>query len=261
MKKLIALALTLVMAVAMFVPAAADDSDIILKGTPVVDGVVDAMYEGSATYTVEDVNPGFYGWGEDAGATFAVASFLWDENFIYLVVDVKDETLVNTGRRSPMDDKWQNDGVEIIFDNEYKWRLRANVDGDFDLHDTDAVPYDFSKCQFAYNVGTDGYVVEFAIPMNNIDVDFEFGFSLQVDNMANVDPSVGGYACGSGDAEMYYTCSSTAAKAPETTADTTPVTEPTPSDVPTTPKTFDAGIIAAVAAIVSAAGYAVTKKH
>ena len=55
-------------------------------------------------------------------------------------------------------------------------------------------------------------------------------------------------------------CKKEATQAPETTADTTPVTEPTPSDTPATPATFDAGIIAAVAAIVSAAGYMLAKK-
>lgn len=44
--------------------------------------------------------------------------------------------------------------------------------------------------------------------------------------------------------------------APETVADTTETTVVTPA-----PKTFDMGIIAAVAAIVSAAGYVVAKKH
>lgn len=44
--------------------------------------------------------------------------------------------------------------------------------------------------------------------------------------------------------------------APETVADTAETTVVTPA-----PKTFDMGIVAAVAAIVSAAGYAVAKKH
>lgn len=50
----------------------------------------------------------------------------------------------------------------------------------------------------------------------------------------------------------------TEAPVEETVAETVAVEEPV---VETAPKTFDMGIIAAVAAIVSAAGYAVAKKH
>ena len=49
--------------------------------------------------------------------------------------------------------------------------------------------------------------------------------------------------------------SETETTAPETTA---PSTE---NDEPTAPQTFDFGVIAAAAAIVSAAGYALTKKR
>ncbi len=91
--------------------AAAQDWDIEIPSTstpPVIDGKVDGVWSIASVQSVEIPVNGTPDSPEDSSATWQV---LWDGGYLYVIVDVKDATLVNdTGTT------WQDDAIEFYFD-------------------------------------------------------------------------------------------------------------------------------------------------
>lgn len=270
MKKALSLILAILTVMALSVAASATtfSSTQIKNGTPVVDGVLDDIYTQSASASLDTM--GFYCWGDgsadNCGA--ATAYFLWDSDYLYICVIAEDDTLASGGP----DCGWQNDAAELWFvDEDLKFKVHAASDNNFFLGgDADGdVPWDkgFDASKHAAVLGDDGWVVEVALPMNDLSAGKSFGFDLQINDIYSADYSASGAASGSQKPEDYtLECVAEKVVLPEPETEAPAETEAEVVDVADeiallAPKTFDATIIAAVAAIVSAAGYAVSKKH
>ena len=235
----------------MIAPASAAGANEILKGTPELDGQLDDIYTQSAVYTIEadSVN---YAWGGAEIQDFSEAAsyFLWDDNYLYVcTVNVDDTPVALTGEKT-----WQNDAAELWFiDEGLRHKIHAAADGNFFLGgDGDGqTPYDFAGAKSVANYTDDSWCIEVALPMNDLGAGKEFSFTLQVNNCLD-DGAAAGSASGSQAGDYAMKC-----VAEEVVL---PVVEEVVEEA-TAPQTFDAGVIATVAAIVSAAGYAISKKR
>ncbi len=258
MKKLASLLMAGLLAVAMIAPASAAGANEILKGTPELDGALDDIYLQSAVYTIESdvVN---YAWGGAEIQDFSEAAsyFLWDDNYLYIcTVNADDTPVALTGEKT-----WMNDAAEMWFiDEGLHHKIHAAADGNFFLGgDKDGqTAYDFAGAKSVANYTDDGWCIEVALPMNALAAGKEFSYTLQVNNCLD-DGAAAGSASGSQNADYGMKCvaEEVVLPEPETEAEVVDVVV----DAPAAPQTFDAGIVAAVAAIVSAAGYALSKKR
>ena len=255
MKKLASLLMAGLLAAAMIVPASAAGANEILKGTPELDGVLDDIYTQSAVYTITEdkVN---YAWGDADIQDFSNAAsyFLWDDNYLYIcTVNADDTPVALTGEKT-----WMNDAAEMWFiDEGLHHKIHAAADGNFFLGgDKDGqTPYDFAGAKSVANYTDDGWCIEVALPMNGLAAGKEFSYTLQVNNCLD-DGAAAGSASGSQLADYGMKCvaEEVVLPEPETVAEAV-------EEVVAAPQTFDAGVIAAVAAVVSAAGYALSKKR
>jgi len=251
MKKLFTLIMAGLLTACMIAPASAAGANEILKGTPTLDGQLDDIYAQSAVYTIENdvVN---YAWGgaEIQDFSNAVSYFLWDDNYLYIcTTNVDDTPVALTGEKT-----WMNDAAEMWFiDEGLRHKIHAAADGNFFLGtDGDGqTAYDFAGAKSVANYTDDGWCIEVALPMNDLGAGKEFSFTLQVNNCLD-DGAAAGSASGSQAGDYAMKC-----VAEEVVL---PVVEEVVEEA-TAPQTFDAGVIAAVAAIVSAAGYAISKKR
>ena len=123
--------------------------------------------------------------GSDNTASFGV---LWDDDYLYIGVDVVDGTLCTNGRQG-----WYDDGIEICIDGDYS-------------HGTTFNQYDrrFVKPMWSYWIQeedgqlqqgvihqwietNDGYSMEFAIPWNNFNTTPSVGMNLGFNMVVNDD--------------------------------------------------------------------------
>ena len=122
-----------------------------------------------------------------------------------------------------------------------------------DAHECVSIPIiaaNIAGAKSVANYTDDGWCIEVALPMNDLAAGKEFSFTLQVNNCLD-DGAAAGSASGSQNADYAMKCVAEEVELP--------VEEVV--EEPAAPQTFDAGIVAAVAAIVSAAGYALSKKR
>ena len=251
MKKIFTLIMAGLLTACMIAPASAAGANEILKGTPELDGALDDIYLQSAVYTIEadSVN---YAWGGAEIQDFSEAAsyFLWDDNYLYIcTTNVDDTPVALTGEKT-----WMNDAAEMWFiDEGLRHKIHAAADGNFFLGtDGDGqTAYDFAGAKSVAGYTDDGWCIEVALPMNDLGAGKEFSFTLQVNNCLDNDAAAGS-ASGSQNADYAMKC-----VAEEVVL---PVVEEVVEES-AAPQTFDAGVIAAVAAIVSAAGYALSKKR
>lgn len=277
MKKLSLILAVILMAALFVVPTSAEDYNI-LRGTPVIDGVVDAEYYKSSYIAIspelEDSRMDYHLGGDttEEDSSSGIVYFLWDDNYLYCAAVVQDKHLVN----ADYDEfKWAEDCVEfypryegigdgnVHIDAFGKWCVAS--DDLYTLFDPDNIVYACTQ-----DVANNSYVVEFALPIYDLAEGAEFACCLQLNSITSPTSYIDNedVACAWGGSRVnntYYLVSTSAsepATEDTTPADTTPA-DTTPVDTtPTTdaPATFDAGIVAAVAAIVSAAGYMIAKK-
>ncbi len=262
MKKLASLILAGLMTVAMIAPVAADSTDI-LKGTPEIDGVLDEIYLQSASQTLG--NPAFYAWGDSGDADMSATSyFLWDDSYLYVCTVVTDDDVLDVGAATyeANPTNWQADAVEAWYD-EGNGIFKSHADAYGNTFFVQANPgeptFTNEDLVNAAAITDDGYIIEYAMPFAELGDGVSFNFSLQVNDISTED-FANGYASGVQAADITMTMIGTEVTYPE------PETEPetvadVAAEVETAPVTFDAGIIAAVAAVVSAAGYAISKKR
>ncbi len=207
MKKAIALIMALLLAVAMAVSAFGVYADelvnpILFKtanGTPTIDGVMDEAY------TQSDLIPVVHA-GADVvipeGHATANAYTLWDDQYIYVYVDVTDNTPSDP---CPSPDKsWNYDSVEVYVDyandkydvedmlvSEYAAQIRlqrhAESNGGFGTEGGahEYIDSGIVLVQVEREDGT-GYVIEAAIPHNNM-LSSIIGFAMQINDDMNND--------------------------------------------------------------------------
>ena len=260
MKKLFTLIMAGLLATAMIAPVSADSTKV-LNGTPVVDGQMDEIYTQSAVQTLGDP---FHWWDFTAGEEdmSAKAYFLWDSDYLYVLVDVDDPEVISVGaavyEANPVN--WQAEAAELWFDEgNGKWKTHAEATGlTFFVQAVNGEPtFTSEDCKYATSLTDDGYMVEYAMPVANLKAGGSISTTLQVNDLASCDAHPGtGYASGSQDANIALTFDAESVVYPEPETVAEEVVETVAA-----PQTFDAGVIAAVAAIVSAAGYAISKKR
>jgi len=261
---MLSLALSAIVVAGMALTASAAEFNV-LNGTPKLDGELDEIYLQSAAFVcdVDGINYAWGGYADGVNLEDATAYFLWDSDYLYICTVAKDSTPLSAGEGAG----WQNDATEHWFiDEDLMHKLHLAADGNFFLGaDGDgAAAYDVEACKSACKTNADGWVTEIAIPMNDLAAGKAFSYSLQINNITTADTTVG-VAWGTQKAEYEFECvaDAVAGAEPETTPETEPETVADAAGEATTeaPQTFDAGVIAAVAAIVSAAGYAISKKR
>jgi tetratricopeptide (TPR) repeat protein len=126
---------------------------------PTIDGKVDACWDKTQAYAIEN---SFYSPAsspEDCSATFKT---LWDENGLYVLVDVTDDDLQNDS-----DDFWQDDTIEIFIDADnsksdsyddtdyqyhFGWDATSPTMGESQHGKTDGVKYAFARTEKGYRL-------------------------------------------------------------------------------------------------------------
>lgn len=172
----------------------AAERDTILKGTPVVDGVLDDMYKESTQLKFNPKYTDTSTWtATDQGDNTGDLYTLWDEDYLYIFAVVNDKEVVSHGSQYAKTESnpWLNDAVEI-FTNNYKVSVDAfgmrtfthqNQFTDEELNalprataflkDGEVIQYsknlDLENLPEGYTVeGANGYTVEMAIPIAKI---------------------------------------------------------------------------------------------
>ncbi len=270
MKKTLALLLATLMtgAMALSAGAAFDRTYTAPYGTPDMDGEVDAVWE-YAEWTAVD-KP--YDGSTDTDSTLQI-KMLWDEYHLYFLAEVYD-TDINV----------ENDIVEVYID---ELMDRASSYGDDDsqtrfkvadgkLPDNAGTNHQSDVECVVNALGGDKYLLEGCImwmaakPVEGLQIGLEFMYNEGNATSDFVEAYRWNVDTANGDTPPYQSteCFGTLTlgaapvvetEAPETEAEV--VDAAAAPAVAAAPQTFDAGVIAAVAAIVSAAGYAVSKKR
>ena len=153
-----------------------------LKGTPTIDGNIDKLWDNAKTINVNTFSVG------QSGAT-ATAKALWDENYIYVLMEVKDPLL---SKKSA--DTYQQDSVEIFIDednaksNAYELgdiQYRVNFDNERSINGAS----DANSFITATKTTKDGYIAELALPyrISIFKPNAIIGFDLQVNDDADGD--------------------------------------------------------------------------
>ena len=173
MKKLTAMLLCIVLVLSLATVAfAAEPATEILKGTPVVDGKMDALYEGSYTTTV-DKSSVIWVPKEDTDDVKTTVRFLHDGEYLYVCAVVTgDSAIVDTGAAS-----WACDGIDVWFMTpEKNVRSKITLDAYAQPYDEDnkyigayenGLNIDLSKVEKAAvrDEANKSYVVEAKIPV------------------------------------------------------------------------------------------------
>ena len=88
-----------------------------IYGTPVIDGVADTVWDGAEIQYLNHV------YQDDTTTTPSVARFrsMWDENYVYFLVDVEDETMGNKAWETAVTagNLYKRDGMSFAFSPDY----------------------------------------------------------------------------------------------------------------------------------------------
>ena len=149
------------------------------KGTPNMDGEIDEVWN-----TANSFNTDLKVEGSDAAK--AKVRTLWDENYLYALLEVKDSNL-----NKDSDKDHEQDSVEIFIDENNA--RTPSYDGDdaqyrvnFENKQSGGGSRNMDKFKSATKVTDDGYIVEVAIPLQNKAAVNQFlGFDAQVNNAEN----------------------------------------------------------------------------
>lgn len=145
--------------------------------TPIIDGEIDDSWNETASI---DVNK--YTMGKDGA--YGTAKALWDKDYVYVLVEVKDSNLSKANANAH-----EQDTVEIFFDeNNGKTtayesddiQIRINFDNEVTV--TDGKSSDMYKT--ATKITDDGYVVEVAIPhtIKEFEINQVVGYDVQIND-------------------------------------------------------------------------------
>lgn len=149
------------------------------KGTPNMDGEIDEVWN-----TANSFNTDLKVEGSDAAK--AKVRTLWDENYLYALLEVKDSNL-----NKDSDKDHEQDSVEVFIDENNA--RTPSYDGDdaqyrvnFENKQSGGGNRNMDKFKSATKVTGDGYIVEVAIPLQNKAAVNQFlGFDAQVNNAEN----------------------------------------------------------------------------
>lgn len=267
MKKFIAMLLCLVLVLGLATVTYADETEPeILKGTPVVDGKLDALYESSLSL-VQGKDPVIWVPKEDTDNVEATVYFLHDGEYLYVCAVVTgDSAIVDTGATS-----WACDGIDVWFLTPAApsdpTRTKITLDAFAQPYDADnkyisqhenGLEVDLSKVEKAAvrDDANKTYVVEAKLPIPYAsESEGTIIINLQLNNVYDpADTGSGAYNGGFYGAQ--FSTAGTTIVLSETAA-TAPSVPTAPATEPENPKTGDAFSMIIAMMAVSAMGIAV----
>ena len=148
----------------------------IKKGTPVIDGIAEGLWDGIES-NITDV------WVAGSSGSTAKFKILWDDSNLYILADVTDTLLSKESS-----DAYQQDSVEIFLDqNNAKTTSYQADDYQIRINFDNEVTFDHGKSdgfKSATSKTSNGYLVEALIPLTAItpEAGKVLGFDLQVNN-------------------------------------------------------------------------------
>lgn len=182
MKKLLSMIFALTLMLTLFAPVTVSAADgEVLVGTPVIDGKIDdiykqsltIVYDGSAEKNAEGAN-----WWDATGKFYA----LYDNKYVYLAAEVKDNDVVSASDRYLLRDPnpYGSDVVEFRLDFNHDYATGYNSSESFFKIGADAT----GKRKYTYfsevvdidtvivktAITSDGYVIEVAVPHSTNDL-------------------------------------------------------------------------------------------
>ncbi len=271
MKKIFASILATALVATLSVAASAADftASSALNNPITVDGVKDLAYVSApAAITVAETE------GGEGGAT-GNAYMAWDDEYLYVFAEITDEALTPVDQVTSI---WSTDSIEVYLN-------LAGEDGEITA--INAAQYtvgpnytawagggmhrdnNMDASKFAWEITDAGWNMEVAIAWGDDYSAAEgeaFPFCVGINDDADGDGSTREFHnfTGANQGTAWQTADSnwdTLNLSAEEYVEPEPETVAEVVDEAAAPATFDAGIIAAVAAIVSAAGYAISKKR
>jgi endo-1,4-beta-xylanase len=149
----------------------------VTKGTPIIDGVRDAIWSKATEISTNT-------WVTGTSGATAKARAMWDDKNLYVMAEVKDNLLNKESKNAH-----EQDSVEVFLDqnNEKTTSYQAD-DGQFRVNFNNDQSFGGSTDKTGFKSATkvDGtnYVVEMAIPLSKVKVENGAiaGFDLQVNN-------------------------------------------------------------------------------
>ncbi len=230
-----------------------------VKGTPVIDGVKDSVWDNAK----EIVLTNYVAGNAESNATVK-AYTMWDEDNLYVLVEVADPIVTNTGTNA-----WDGDNVELFVDelnekaekgmdsNDSQWHITVNNAVSYFIR-PNGLPkgggYDTRTLTTAVNKGTDGYITEIAFPWVEIkgkaEIGTKIGFNLMVDDDSMALGTADGivrWTKGHANATQWGTITLAAGAVPAPTP-VPPSTKPTTPTTPVNPPTGDSSMIILCAA-------------
>ncbi|SER25219.1 Endo-1,4-beta-xylanase, GH35 family [Gracilibacillus ureilyticus] len=146
-------------------------------GTPVIDGQIDEVWDNAAELPVNRYQMAWQG-------ASGVAKALWDEENLYVLVQVSDDTLDKSSANS-----WEQDSVEVFVDeNNGKTAYYEEDDGQYRVNfdnETSFNPESIAEnFESATKVSDGGYTVEVKIPFRTItpENNAKIGFDVQIND-------------------------------------------------------------------------------
>ena len=293
MKKTLAIFLAAMLLSLAMIPSAlaVDEKATAKKGTPVIDGEIDAIWATADKQQLTHVKAGDL---KDFAPEVekAYASALWDESYIYFLFEVTDDDVTNAYGGDPTAQEWKNDTIFLYIDetclraSASPWETSGNYQFSFCFDGTSKTPRNGAsytkETKSAAKKTDNGFVIEVAFAPEVITLaaglelgvdyqyndateagtrDYCFGWSDETDT-ASVNASIWGILKLS-DESAAGTASESSVEAPATTP-TAPESPVSVTNTPTNaaaPQTSDALIIAfSVLTFISTCGIVVTKK-
>ncbi len=147
----------------------------VFKGTPEVDAEMDDLYAEAQVLKTEAATEG-------ETDVFAEARLLWDEEYLYVYIEVTDPVLSDKNKN-----EWEQDSVEVVIDqNNGKTGSYQSDDAQYRINFNNKVSFgtngNSKLFKSAARVTDTGYVVEVAVPLNKVPgaAGNEVGFDVQV---------------------------------------------------------------------------------
>lgn len=179
-KTLLILCITLILS-ALILPVSSASSDI-LKGTPVIDGAKDAIYDQTVSVKCGET---FYNTGDMDGNADATVYILYDDKYLYLYAEVIDDDVVAADPANLADGStaWIRDVVELWIDasgNDDNLRGKFSIDFEGNIFfDDSRTPIDVKKTFGKAKIIPGGYSVELA-------VEFPAEYALKAGNSVGI---------------------------------------------------------------------------
>jgi regulation of enolase protein 1 (concanavalin A-like superfamily) len=161
--------------------------------TPVLDGVVDGLWDSALAYEIKNVTVGTAPAAEDLSATYKA---LWDGANLYLLVQVSDQTLVNDSGTT----WYADDGVEIFIDGDNSRGSAYDGVNDFQLavrwgdgtiiRGSNSAPVPAGALA-SIAAAPGGYVVEMLLPLGQIGINPVAGTAFGLEAQINDDDDGG----------------------------------------------------------------------